>query len=282
MPAEPHIAAAVFALLASLSWGTSDFTGGYASKTSDSLLVTFMAHAGGLALMTGLSLASGAAVPGRSDIMWAMLAGALGGLALATFYHALSSGKMGLAAPVAAVLGAAIPALVGIASQGVPTRAALTGVCLAAAGIWLISRPDESGSDKKAMTLALMSGIGFAGFFLCIHRTGASSALWSAAFARVASVILVGGLVLARRREWRLSGRDLTLGLAAGCVDSVGTYLFVRADQAGRLDSAVILTSLYPAVTVLLARVLLREHFTRWKVVGILAALVAVPLVAWP
>lgn len=230
--------------------------------------------------MISLSAGTKATLPDQSSIYWAMAAGALGGGALALFYQALSSGKMGLAAPISAVLGAAIPAAVGIFSQGIPTPVALVGFALAGVGIWLISRPDSSGSDARGITLALLAGFGFAGFFLCIHRTGASSALWSSALARVASVILVGGIVLVRRGRWNLSRRDLLFGLVAGCIDSLGTFFFVRSDQTGRLDSAVILTSLYPAITVLLARVWLREHFTRWKMAGIVAALAAVPLVA--
>jgi drug/metabolite transporter (DMT)-like permease len=280
VPGNPHILTIAFALLASLSWGVSDFTGGFASKNTDSVLVTFMAHAGGLVLMTCIAAGTYSPLPDRPSILWAMAAGSLGGVGLVLFYHALSSGRMGLAAPLAAVLGGAIPALAGIATQGVPAPAALVGFVLAGIGIWLISRPDSSATDRKGITLAIFAGLGFAGFFLCIHRTGAASALWSSAFSRVASVVLVGAIVLVRNRPWTLNSRSLLLGVVAGCIDSAGTYLFVRSDQTGRLDSSVVLTSLYPTITVLLARVLLREHFTRWKMVGIVAALLAVPLVA--
>ncbi|PYX86779.1 MAG: EamA family transporter, partial [Acidobacteria bacterium] len=122
--------------------------------------------------------------------------------------------------------------------------------------------------------------LGFAGFFICINRTGDSSALWSAAHSRLASLVLVGAIVLFRRRVSPLRITDALLGLFAGCLDSLGTLVFIRADQTGRLDAAVVLSSLYPALTVLLARLILREHFTRWKAVGIVAALAAVPLIA--
>jgi drug/metabolite transporter (DMT)-like permease len=86
--------------------------------------------------------------------------------------------------------------------------------------------------------------------------------------------------VLARRQPIRLDRRDALLALLAGAIDVTGTALFIRADQTGRLDSAVVITSLYPAVTVILARLILKEHFHRWRALGILAALVAVPLIA--
>jgi drug/metabolite transporter (DMT)-like permease len=126
----------------------------------------------------------------------------------------------------------------------------------------------------------MLAGIGFAGFFICIDHTGDASALWSATHSRVASLFIVGGIVWFRRRRGRLHRTDATLALFAGCLDVSGTALFIRAEQGGRLDTAVVLSSLYPVITVLLARLVLSEHFTRWKMVGIFAALLAVPLIA--
>ena len=107
---------------------------------------------------------------------------------------------MGLAAPVAAVLGAAIPAAFTMITHGLPGKLGLAGFLLAGLGIWLISRPDGSGNDR-GIFMAALAGIGFAGFFLCISRTGESSPLWSAVFSRVASFLLVGAIVLFRRGQ---------------------------------------------------------------------------------
>ena len=136
-------------------------------------------------------------LPSATSRLWAAAAGASGGLALLIFYRALSKG-MGLTAPVAAVLGAAIPAAFTMITHGLPGKLGLAGFLLAGLGIWLISRPDGSGSDRGIFT-AVLAGIGFAGFFLCINRTGESSPLWSAAFSRIASFLLVGAIVLIRR-----------------------------------------------------------------------------------
>jgi drug/metabolite transporter (DMT)-like permease len=269
-----------FSLLAVLCWGTSDFTGGYASRQSDAFLVTALTHLSGVTLMTGLALGLHAPLPDRSSEFWALAAGAIGGVALAIFYRALSRGRMGLTAPVAAVLGAAIPTLFGIAVEGVPGVARLIGFVCAAVGIWLISRVEDDSGRPEGIGLALLAGLGFAGFYLCIHQVGNSSATWSAAHSRLASLIAVGAIVALRPGKHALHRRNILLGLFAGLLDSTGTLLFIRADQTGRLDSAVVLTSLYPAVTVLLARVILKEHFTRWKAVGIFAALLAVGLIA--
>jgi drug/metabolite transporter (DMT)-like permease len=267
-----------FSLAAGLCWGTSDFSGGYASRRSDSFLITALAHGSGLVLMLVLALSDHSELPSATSRLWAAAAGASGGLALLIFYRALSKG-MGLAAPVAAVLGAAIPAAFTMITHGLPGKLGLAGFLLAGLGIWLISRPDGSGNDRGIFTAAL-AGIGFAGFFLCISRTGESSPLWSAAFSRVASFLLVGVIVLVRGKRGSLFRSDASLAIFAGCLDVSGTALFIRANQTGRLDSAVVVSSLYPALTVLLAWFFLKEKFTPWKTIGILAAVAAVPMIA--
>jgi drug/metabolite transporter (DMT)-like permease len=269
---------AAFSLAAGLCWGTSDFSGGFASRRSDAFLVTLLSHAGGFVLMLTLALATGADFPSRSSQLWAAAAGLSGGAALIIFYRALSQG-MGLTAPVAAVIGAAIPAAFTMITQGLPGALAIAGFLLAGLGIWMISRPDGS-DDSRGVLTAVLAGVGFSGFFICISRTGDSSVLWSSVFSRVASLLFVGVIVLVRRRRAPLRRSDAAVALFAGCLDVTGTALFIRAAQSGRLDSVVVLSSLYPALTVLLARIFLKEQFTRLKTVGIVAALAAVPLIA--
>ena len=269
-----------FSLAAVLCWGTSDFTGGYASKRSDAFIITLLSHAGGFVLMLTLALLTHASYPSPSSRNWALLAGALGGTALAIFYRALAGGDMGITAPVAAVLGAAIPAAFAMITEGLPGAFSIAGFLLAGIGIWLISRPDGSARSYAGISMAALAGVGFAGFFICIDRAGDSSALWSAVHARVASLVIVAAIVLFRRGRGHLQPAGAALALFAGCLDVSGTALFIRAEQTGRLDTAVVRSSLYPVITVVLARVVLREHFTRWKTIGIFAALLAVPLIA--
>ena len=170
-------------------------------------------------------------------------------------------------------------------TQGLPGVFSIAGFLLAGIGIWLISRPDGSARSYAGISLAALAGVGFAGFFICIDRAGDSSALWSAVLSRVASLVIVAVIVLFRwgwfkQRPTNLRPAGAALALFAGCLDVSGTALFIRAEQTGRLDTAVVLSSLYPVITVVLARVVLHEHFTRWKTVGIFAALLAVPLIA--
>ena len=119
-----------------------------------------------------------------------------------------------------------------------------------------------------------------AGFFLCMREAGEISILWAAGFSRLASLLATGTFVLATRQFQPVLRAGISLGILAGMLDSTGSAMFVRASQTGRLDAAVVISSLYPAVTVLLARFLLDEHVSHWRAVGLLAALLAVPLIA--
>ena len=267
-------------LAAVFAWGTSDFLGGYGARRANAFLLTALAHLSGMILMAGVAVATHSPFPTRTAVAWALLGGLSGGGALAIFYRALATGRMGLTAPVAAVLGAAIPTAFGMFREGLPQAAQLVGFVMAATGIWLISRTEDE-SSREGIGMAALAGIGFAGFYLCIRQAGDGSAFWIAATSKVASFILTGLIVLIGRSARDIDRRGIALGIVAGCLDIVGSVLFIRASQTGRLDTAVVLSSLYPAVTVLLARFVLKEHFTRWKALGMVAALLAVPMIAW-
>jgi drug/metabolite transporter (DMT)-like permease len=267
-----------FSLGAVLVWGTSDFLGGYSSRRSNAFVFTTIVHATGLLFMLGIAVANHSLFPSRAGVAWALAAGASGGIGLAIFYRALASGRMGLTAPVAAVLSAAIPTVFGMFIEGVPRLLQVAGFVIAVVGIWLISRP-EDGSRPHGIGTAGVAGIAFAGFYLFMKQAGDNSAVWLSAVSRIAAVTLTGVIVLlGRHRHITLQG--FGWGMVAGVLDISGSVMFIRATQTGRLDSAVVISSLYPAITVLLARLFLKEHFTRWKLVGMFAALLAVPLIA--
>ena len=239
------------------------------------------------------------ALPDRSSILWTLAAGAIGGFSLAIFYGALASGQMGLSAPIAALLGAAIPTLVDIALEGAPGRWSVVGFALAIVAIWLITRPDApsetaaasdsqsldaektaaASSRPKGVATAALAGVGFAGFYLCIHQASGSP-ISIAVISRIGSFASNAAAIAFLRPRIRLNLSSALLGMIAGGFDITASALFISAAHRGRLDDAVVITSLYPAVTVLLARFFLKEHFSRWKFIGMLAALAAVPLIA--
>ncbi|MFZ0299575.1 MAG: DMT family transporter, partial [Candidatus Sulfotelmatobacter sp.] len=277
--AAPQFTTAAYGIAAVLAWGTSDFLGGYATRRANAFLFTTVVNIGGLIVMGALAFAAHATFPSARSAAWVLAGGISGGASLAVFYRALSSGRMGLTAPVAAVLSAAIPAVVSMFTEGLPGKIPILGFIFAAAGLWLITR-SEDGSTPEGIGLAVFAGIGFAGFYLCVRQAGDGSALWFAALTRIGGFIVTGTIVLLGWNFRGITATGVRWAVLTGCIDSLGTVLFVRACQTGRLDEAVVISSLYPAITVLLARLVLKEHFTRWRFVGLLAALAAVPMIA--
>jgi drug/metabolite transporter (DMT)-like permease len=279
---------AAYSVVAVFLWGAADFAGGYGSRRANAVVLTAFAHICAFVVMCAIAFGQHGACPDRASILWALTAGAVGGFSLAIFYRALASGQMGLTAPIAALMGAAIPTLADIAMEGAPSRWSIGGFVLAIFALWLITRPEPTGRSvdvsenagrPTGAAMAALSGVGFAGFYLCIHQA-TGSPIWIATISRVGSFTATAIAVIATRAPLRLDARRAALGAIAGIFDISASTLFIYASQRGRLDEAVVITSLYPAVTVLLARFLLKEQFSRWKLVGLLAALAAVPLIA--
>ena len=277
-----QFAPAVYSVIAVFLWGAADFAGGYGSRRANAFVLTAFSHVCAFVLMFSIALGEHGVFPSRASIVWAVIAGASGGFSLAIFYKALASGQMGLAAPVAALVGAAIPTMVDVALEGTPSRWMIGGFSLAILAIWLITRPEPSANTvgrPAGVGMAALAGVGFAGFYLCIHQASGSP-VWIAALSRIGSFTATSIAVIATGAPLKLNRNLITLGMLAGFLDISASTLFIFASQHGRLDEAVVITSLYPAITVLLARLVLKEHFSRWKFVGLLAALAAVPMIA--
>jgi drug/metabolite transporter (DMT)-like permease len=299
MPLTPQLLPVTFSLGSVFTWGTSDFLGGYAVRRANAFQFTTVAHGSGTLLMATLALTNHSAFPSGASVCWTLAAGLSGGGALAIFYRALASGRMGLAAPVAAVISAGIPTAFAMLTEGLPRMIQITGFVFAGIGLWLISRP-ENQTRPAGLGLAVVAAVGFAGFFLCVKQAGNASVLWIAGLARFASFILTGTIVLitCKRNDsgliqhtasakdsesnaaMSLDLRSAAIALLAGGLDVSGSALFIHASQIGRLDVSVVISSLYPTITVLLARLILDEHFSRWRIIGMLAALAAVPMIA--
>lgn len=262
-------------------WGISDFSGGIGARRTNAFLFTAIVHLGGVMSMWAVAWMAHSPFPSRASVLWALAAGGIGGIALAVFYRALASGAMGLTAPVSAVLAAGIPTIVTALAEGFPGYRHIAGFVVAAIGVWLISRTEDASGHPQGLGWAVFAGAGFAAFYLCVRQAGDASALWVAWISRCASlVVTVAFVLLSGSQRGPVPRPVIAIALFTGILDISGSALFVRAEQLGRLDTAVVLSSLYPAITVLLARIFLREHFSRARTVGMLAALAAVPLVA--
>ncbi len=293
-------AAVIFGLAASLFWGSGDFSGGLASRRANASSVVIAAYAIGFVLLVALALIWNESFPSLLDMVWGGLAGLAGAIGLISFYSALSIGRMGVAAPISALLTASLPVLFSTFTEGLPSLLQLGGFVLALLAIGLISRPERSNGRPAGIGLALLAGCGFGCFFILISRVNHAAIFWPLAMARFTSVSLLLGIAWIRRMPiYRASFVErpiyrarqpvpkmlpkmtvAPLVLLAGVLDAIGNAFFVLAAHAGRLDVAAVLSSLYPAATVLLAALVLRERLTRIQAVGVLIALVAVPLIS--
>lgn len=271
---------AALSLAGAACWGTGDFSGGMGAKGSNAFGVVIVAHASGLLSMLLLALVTGEPIPSHATLMWGAIAGFVGGLGLVALYRALAIGQMGINAPVAAVITAALPVLYGVWKEGAPAAIQFAGFALALFAIWFIAMPSGELGRPKGLGLAICAGIGFGGYLIFSRQAATEAVFWPLVSARAASVFEMLVIVTASRRSWAPSRRLLGWMIFAGVFDSLGNMFFMLAVRHGRLDVASVLSSLYPASTVILARFLLKEKISTWQTTGMIAALLAVPLIA--
>jgi drug/metabolite transporter (DMT)-like permease len=278
----------VLSLLAALCYGAADFCGGLASRRTSALAVVVCSQlAGLLVLILVLPLVPG--IPRPIDLAIGAFCGISGAFAVAFLYRALAIGVMGVVSPVTAVLAAAIPVLWAFVHGERPTPLALAGICCALVAVVLISASStasesEAPLSRKAprrlfppgIASALAAGTAFGIFFIILARTHADAGLFPLLGTRVASLtlLILGALVL--RRSLRVSRPALRTILIGGVLDMIANVFYVLAAHRGELSIVAVLTSLYPAGTVALAAMVLRERLARFQWVGVAAAFVGV------
>ncbi len=235
-------------------------------------------------------------MPGQAALGWAAAAGVSGALGLAFFYLALSRGTMGLVAPLTALLAAAIPAAVGLLGGDDIGPLDVAGMVAALVAVVLISLPDRRlgapvlptfhGSRVREWLLILAAGLGFAGFFLGVDASHASGGevWWPLFVIKVAGVLGVGLVVivawpLGRVLVHRVPRAALLMGTLGGAGDFGGNLFFVLASDLGQLSVVVVLASLYPIGTALLARLFLHERLGPVRMAGVALAVVGVMLI---
>ena len=218
------------------------------------------------------------AVPPAWEIGWALIAGLFGGVGIMALYRGLSTGRMGVVAPISGVLAAAIPVALGIVLQGLPGPARFAGMACALAAVVLVSRADGGGT-RRDVGLGLLAGFGIGVFNVAVSRFSPGQVFAPLTIVRASEGLLVLAAVLVSRRSWRLARPQLPLVVTVGALDMGGNAFYILATQAGRLDVATILSSLYPVTTVILATAFLRERIAGSHLVGVLLAIVAIVLI---
>lgn len=278
--------AALLALLSSLSWGTSDFMGGLAARRVGAVRVLAVSYPAGAVLITFLALVI---IPGQwtwSTVTLGLVAGSIGALAIGLLYAALSRGQMGIVSPITAVLSGAVPVVVGVALGESLSTLALAGVAVAGIAVVLVSR--ETGPHRKtplrAVALAAGSGLAIGIYLSVIGTAPAESGIWVATMGRWFSTVLVLGILVIIVQRSRGTGPRMafpwSLALAAGALDALANAVFQLAAQRGLLAIVAVIGSLYPAATVILARVLLKETLSRVQLLGVVLALAAASALA--
>lgn len=271
----------VLALGSALAYGLSDFLGGLVSRRTSAWPVAFIAQVGA-ALGAAVVALFAPGDPTTGDLLWGALAGVGSGTGGAFLYRGFAAGRMGVVAPVSAVGAATLPVLVALGLGERPALLVWLGVLLALPAIWLVSREPTSGSTGVATGLVdgVLAGLGFGLLFAALGQVPDSAGLWPVALGQVTAVLSIAATATLLGQRWLPTTRFEAWGLAAGLLATSAVVLFLLATQHGLLTVAAVLTSLYPAFTVLLAATVLREHIHRGQAVGLLLSGVAVALVA--
>lgn len=275
-----ELLSAVLGLASAASWGAGDFFGGLAAKRTGLYQVVIGSQFVGVIILAVLALAFQEVVPPTFSLLVAALAGLAGAVGLLALYRALALGRMGLAAPVSGVLSAAIPILAAAFLDKLPGWLTLAGFAVALVAVWLISRSEDMVFRFSDLGLPLLAGFSFGLFIAIISRYSAGAVFWPLVAARVASLTAMTLFARFVVRQPVLPERaHLPLIVASGILDAGGNAFLVLASHTGRKDVAAVLSSLYPASTVLLAWAILKEKLTRWQSLGVLAALISIVMI---
>jgi drug/metabolite transporter (DMT)-like permease len=279
----------LLALGSAVLYGAADFAGGLTTRRVGTIPVVVLSQASGLILLLLITPLLPDASPARSDLLWGAAAGLTGGIGVALLYRALAIGTMAVVAPTTAVCAVAIPVLISVFLGERPLPLAIAGIALGIGSIILVSQAPEPPEDQSSnipqkrrasgVGTALASGVAIGFFLLTLARSGSNAGMWPLVVARSVSVALFLTIALARRISLRMPPSMAGLALLCGAIDMLANALYLLAGRVGPLSIVVTLASLYPASTVLLARIVLGERLTKLQISGVGCALAAVVLI---
>jgi drug/metabolite transporter (DMT)-like permease len=270
----------LLALGAALGYGLSDFVGGLVSRRTSAWPVAFAAAVGALVAAVALALVF-PGDPTATDLAWGALAGVGSGTGGAFLYRGLATGRMGVVAPVSAVGAALLPVVVAVATGERPSTLVWVGIAAAVPGIWLVSRePDGEGGRADGLVDGLLAGAGFGLLFAAMGQVPDTAGWWPTAVAQAVALVAVAVTASLLRAAWVPRHRSDGWGLLAGLLATAAVVCFLLATQRGLLTVAAVVTSLYPAVTVLLAATVLRERIHGTQGIGLACCGLSVALVA--
>ena len=267
------------ALGASLTWGFADFFGALKGRTLGALRVLVYVQLGGL-IVIALIVAIRWKGPADLDALFAIPAAVSGTLGLYAFYRGMAVGAMSIVAPIAGI-SAAVPVIFGIATGDRPSLWQWLGIAAALGGVFLASREPGRGVKVAAgVGLALLAAIGFGGYFPPMHAAGNADFWWASLIFRMTSTSIVLAAVAIRRPSLAVAPMQVPLLALVGIGDMLGNLLFAAASTSGLVSITSVLASLYPIITVVLARLVLKERVARSQEAGIVLTLAGVALIS--
>lgn len=272
------------ALLAAIGYGTADFVGGAGARRAPSMTIVFIGQLTGAVAMLIVGLAA-PGTPTQAHAGWALLAGAGSSAGSIFLLRGLSRGRMAVVAPTSAVGAAVLPVVAGLASGERPAPLVWGGLLLALPGIWLVSRQVEGDTESStaspgAFVDGLLGGLGFGVLFVALGQIPESAGTLPLALNQLIGGLVTVGAATVMGQQWRPSSQAAGWGMSSGMLGVCGSLAFVQASHLADLGVVAVLASLYPAVTVLLARALLSERLGPEQRFGLLFCSVAVGLIA--
>ena len=279
--------ASLLALLAAVFYGAADFLGGITTRRATMIGAVLVTQGAGLAVLLLVTPLLPDAHLTRTDVIFGALGGITGSVGVGLLYLALAIGPMSVVAPVTAVCAAIVPLGVGLVLGERPHPWAALGVLLALIAVALLSQTETAGDERHAapsrlgqgIRVALASGVAVGLFFVAVAQTTADAVMWPLAISRVVSLTMFLALAVATGRPAGVPRAAVTPALACGALDMLANALYLVAVRQGQLGLVATLASLYPASTVLLARIVLGERLGAWQQLGVAGAVGAIVLI---
>jgi drug/metabolite transporter (DMT)-like permease len=275
----------LLALAAAVSWGISDFTGGFLTRRLALAPILLISQAVGFAMLLVLAGLRGPPALDLRAVGFAVAASAAGLVGIGALYRGMAVGVVSIVAPISAT-GATLPVVFGLLRGERATLSQALGIGLALIGIVLASRSADDKHDALGPTaargigLAILAALGFGVFFVFLHEASAADVLWVGAVQRFAGVGFVTLLVVALRKSVAVGWQRVPGIAVVGVLDTSANVLYASASTTGLVSVAAVLASLFPVVTVILARVILHERLTSTQTAGVICALAGVALIA--
>ncbi len=274
--------ALTYGLSSALTWGAADFSGGLATRRGNVYSVILFSQIIGLGLLVALGFLIEDKWAGWPPLFLGGLGGLAGALGMVALYKGLAAGRMGVVAPISAVVTALLPIVFSSFIEGSPKGTQMAGFVAAILAVWFISlQKGDARIQMQEGLLAVVAGLGFGFFFIIIDHVTSQTLIWPLVSARLASMIMIS-VSITLRREVSFPGKNqFGLIALAGILDSSGNAFYALAAQIGRLDVAATLASLYPAATVILAWFILKERLQGRQLIGVAVAFLALFLIGY-